>query len=98
MRESVLEARLVKAVERAGGLCLKWTSPGNPGVPDRIILTPAGRVIFAELKTETGRLASIQKWQIGRLRKLRADVRVVRGLDEALALAKEVAGDAICPT
>ena len=50
MKESTIEARLRKAVERAGGRCLKWVSPGHTGVPDRIILMPGGRVYFAETK------------------------------------------------
>ena len=50
MREADIEAKLRKAVERAGGRCLKWVSPGTTGVPDRIILMPGGRVYFAETK------------------------------------------------
>lgn len=50
MRESTIEARLRKAVERAGGRCLKWVCPGHTGVPDRIIIMPGGRVYFAETK------------------------------------------------
>ena len=50
MKESTVEARLRKGVERAGGRCLKFVSPGHTGVPDRIILMPGGRVYFAELK------------------------------------------------
>ena len=50
MRESTVEARLRKGVERAGGRCLKFVSPGHTGVPDRIILMPGGKVYFAELK------------------------------------------------
>ena len=90
MRESAIEARLVKAVEKAGGLCLKWTSPGNPGVPDRIVIAPGGRVIFVELKTQIGRLAAIQRWQIGRMKDRGADVRVVKGLEAAMGLAEEL--------
>ena len=50
MREATMEARLRRAVERAGGRCLKWVSPGTTGVPDRIILMPGGRIYFAETK------------------------------------------------
>ena len=63
MKESSVEARFVKAVRERGGLCLKFVSPGNPGVPDRIVITPAGSVFFVELKTETGRLSEVQKFQ-----------------------------------
>ena len=45
MRESSIETHLVRMVRDRGGLCFKFVSPGNPGVPDRIVITPAGRKI-----------------------------------------------------
>ena len=50
MKESTLEKKLKERIERAGGLCLKWTSPGFTGVPDRIVLLPDARVLFVEVK------------------------------------------------
>lgn len=32
------------------GKAYKWVSPGNNGVPDRMVCLPGGRVVFAELK------------------------------------------------
>ena len=64
MKESQIERRLAVMVRERGGLCYKFVSPSNPGVPDRIIITPAGRTVYVELKTEIGRLAKIQEWQI----------------------------------
>ena len=90
MKESAIEARLVRMVRDRGGLCYKFVSPGNPGVPDRIIITPDGRSVYVELKTEIGRLANIQKWQLEELRKRGADVRVLRGLEEVKGFVKEV--------
>ena len=68
MRESSIESYLVRKVKEHGGLCYKFVSPGNPGVPDRIIITPIGKTVYVELKTETGRLAKVQKWQRARWR------------------------------
>ena len=90
MKESAIEARLVRMVRDRCGLCYKFVSPGNPGVPDRIVITPAGRTIYVELKAETGRLARIQEWQIDEMRKRGADVRVLRGLDEVKRFVEEV--------
>ena len=90
MKESTIEARLVREVKKRGGLCYKFTSPGNPGVPDRIVSLPGGTTIYVELKTEIGRLAKIQKWQIEELRKRGAVVRVLKGMDQVLAFLEEV--------
>ena len=90
MKESRIESRLVRMVRDRGGLCYKFVSPGNPGVPDRIVITPAGRTVYVELKTEVGRLAAIQKWQHEEMRKRGADVRTLKGLDQVKAFVEEV--------
>lgn len=90
MKESAIEARLVRLVRSRGGLCFKFVSPGNPGVPDRIVITPEGRTVYVELKTEAGRLAAIQKWQHAEMRKRGAEVRTLKGLDQVLAFVEEV--------
>jgi len=90
MRESQIETRLVQGVKAKGGMCLKFTSPGMPGVPDRIVITPDGRVYFVELKTEYGRLARIQRWVIGEMQTRKVDVRVIKGLAAVKEFLKEV--------
>ncbi len=91
MNESAIEQHLVNGVKKLGGMCLKFTSPGRAGVPDRIILTATGKVIFAELKTEKGRLTKLQTYTIEEMRKRGADVRVVKGLSEVRTLLEELA-------
>lgn len=65
-----------------GGLAYKFVSPGSVGVPDRLVVLPGGRVVFVELKSDSGRLSRMQVYQIERLRELGADVRVVKGQEE----------------
>lgn len=91
MLESRVEEFLKRRTEKSGGLYLKFTSPGNIGVPDRIIVRN-GAVTFVELKQEHGRLSPIQKAQIERLRKAGADVRVVYGRRGAERLAEDLFG------
>lgn len=50
MREKQIEQKLVQAVRKIGGMCLKFVSPNFDGMPDRLILLPGGRIAFAELK------------------------------------------------
>lgn len=90
LKEAAIEARLVKMVRSRGGLCYKFVSPSNPGVPDRIVITPGGRTIYVELKTEIGRLANIQRWQLDEMRRRGADIRVLKGLEEVKAFVEEV--------
>ena len=79
MLESAVEAKLVRGVKALGGVAYKFVSPGTAGVPDRIVVLPGGRVIFAELKTDSGRLSPGQKVQLDKLRALGAEAIVVRG-------------------
>lgn len=95
MKESQIEARLVRMVRDRGGLCYKFVSPANPGVPDRIVITPDGRTLYVELKTEVGSLQRIQEWQIAEMKKRGADVRVLKGLAEVKQFVEEVFGNAV---
>lgn len=50
MRESTIEAYLRDRVKELGGKAYKFVSPGNDGVPDRLVCLPGGRAVFVELK------------------------------------------------
>lgn len=81
VRERDIERILVDEVRKLGGRAYKWVSPGNDGVPDRIVIFRGEPPVFVELKSETGNLTSLQEVQIGRLQDLGQVVRVVKGLD-----------------
>ena len=81
MREKEIEKILVNEVRKLGGRAYKWVSPGNDGVPDRIVIFPGQAPVFVELKTESGKLSPLQRVQIGRLQKLGQRAEVVRGID-----------------
>ena len=78
-RERDIEAYLRKQIEKEGGLFWKFVSPERAGVPDRIAVFPDGRTVFVELKTASGMLTKIQRYQIGLLINLHQQVCVVRG-------------------
>ena len=50
MREKTIEQKFRAAVKAAGGLAVKFASPGFDGVPDRLALLPGGRMAFVEVK------------------------------------------------
>lgn len=87
MRERSVETYLREQVRRAGGIAYKWVSPGNNGVPDRIVIMPGGRVVFVELKATGRKPTQLQQYQHERLRALGCDVRVIdsrEGVDELM--------------
>lgn len=85
--EKDIERWLGNQLKKLGCIYMKFVSPGNDGVPDRIVVLPGGSVIFIELKATTGKLMANQRVQISRLRKQGALVFVVTGkLDAKLFL------------
>lgn len=90
MLESEIEKIFVDEVRRLGGKAYKWVSPGNAGVPDRMVILPDCKPIFVELKTDTGQLTRLQKIQIDRLRRLGQDVRVVKGLSGVAEFFRDI--------
>lgn len=67
--EKDIEKKLKARLEKSGCLVLKFVSPGNAGVPDRLIITPSGRMCFVELKRPGGKLRPLQKLWRGKLRR-----------------------------
>lgn len=65
MLEKEIEAKCRAVARGAGYRLVKWTSPGNAGVPDRILLGP-DRVVFIEFKQPgkqlTPRQARWKRW------------------------------------
>ena len=77
-----MESALVDAVAAAGGLCLKFVSPGHAGVPDRIILLN-GAVHFVEVKRPNETLRKLQTRCADLLRRHGASVGMVSTVDGA---------------
>lgn len=90
MRESELERVLVQEVKKEGGKAYKWISPGNDGVPDRIVFFPGGELYFVELKTDTGRVRPVQMKQIGALQDLGQAAFVVRGIRGVIEFFRKI--------
>ncbi len=88
MLEKDIEKDLVRAVKDLGGLALKFISPGNRGVPDRIVLLPPGRVYFVELKAPGRPYGPLQRWWRDKLRVLGFKVYKI---DSAAGVAEFIA-------
>jgi hypothetical protein len=61
MREKTIEEYLRDKIKAVGGKAYKWVSPGNNGVPDRIVVLPGGKVVFVELKATGKTSTALQK-------------------------------------
>lgn len=70
MRESEIEKYLRNEVKKLGGTAFKFVSPGNSGVPDRLVCLPHAVVAFVELKAPGGKPTALQLMQQKRLRAL----------------------------
>lgn len=89
-REKRVEKYVSEEVRKMDGLSLKFVSPGNDGVPDRILVFPDGRTVFVELKTDVGRLSQVQEFQIGRLLDRNQQVCIVYGMDGAKEFIRDM--------
>lgn len=77
MRESTIEAYLRDRVKELGGKAYKFVSPGNDGVPDRLVCLPGGHVTFVELKAPGKESTRLQILQQEKLRSLGFVVEVI---------------------
>ena len=75
--EKEIEAYLRIRVKKLGGIAYKFTSPGNDGVPDRLVLLPNGSISFVELKAPGKKPSKLQMVQINRIKNLGFEVNVI---------------------
>lgn len=92
MLEKDLERRLVQEIKRIGGWALKFTSPGQAGVPDRLVLMP-GKIYFVEMKAPGKKLRPLQRTVIRRMRGLNQKVFTVDSEEELQKLVQFLQDD-----
>lgn len=81
MREQDVEKYLREKVRQAGGRAYKWVSPGNSGVPDRIVLLPGNRTVFVELKAPGRKPTPLQRAQAAKIETTGHTVLVIDSKD-----------------
>ena len=80
--EKLIERKLVDGVKARGGLCVKFYSAYQRGVPDRIILMPGGRIYFVELKSTGKKPTKLQEIFLQKLRDLGFIAVVIDTIDK----------------
>ena len=86
MTESQIESAACTYAASQGWLAYKFTSPGRAGVPDRIMITPTGKVLFVEFKKPTGKLSALQRNEQRIMRGHNVDVFTVYDFNQAKEL------------
>lgn len=90
--ESDVEARLVRGVEKLGGMCLKFRPDDHEGFPDRLVLLPGREDLWVELKRPDGRLSKMQALQHNRLKRLGREVTVLWSAEDVDRWLADLAG------
>lgn len=88
--EAYVEKYLVKRCKALGFGCLKFTSAGTNGVPDRIVIGNR-RTVFVETKRPGEKLRRLQEVIIAEMRSQGADVRVADTRELVDELLDEIA-------
>ena len=76
-KEKQLELKLIKEVKKAGGIALKFVSPGYDGMPDRLVLIATSHIAFVEVKAPKQKPRKLQLSRHEQLRKLGFKVYVL---------------------
>lgn len=90
MREKQIEQKLVQAVRKSSGMCLKFVSPNFDGMPDRLIILPGGKIAFAELKAPGKKPRPLQIARHKALMKLGFCVFVIDSVEQIGAVLDEI--------
>lgn len=80
--ERKIEAHLVKLAKRYGWFCRKIRWIGRNGCPDRLLISPDGRVLWVELKAPGKRPTKLQAKEHHELVYHHQHVRVVDSIDQ----------------
>lgn len=90
LSEKQVEARLRKRIKAAGGMALKFVSPGYSGVPDRLVFMPGGQIYLVELKAPGKKPTKLQEKVRDRFKGLGFRYYVIDSYQAVEAFIKEV--------
>ena len=88
--EKTIENGLIRIARAAGGLAVKFVSPGTAGMPDRLVLLPGGRIIFVELKEPGKKLRQLQQYRKKQLEALGFKSLIIDSKEKLEALRHEI--------
>ena len=90
MLEKQIENKLTRSVKKAGGIALKFVSPGFAGIPDRLVLLPDGVCAFVELKAPGKQTRPLQTVRHRMLQKLGFKVYVIDSAEQIEGVINDI--------
>ena len=90
MLEKQIENKLTRSVKKAGGISLKFVSPGFAGIPDRLVLLPDGMCAFVELKAPGKHMRPLQTVRHRMLQKLGFKVYVIDSVEQIEGVINDI--------
>lgn len=90
--EKVIEKRVCEYAVKLGCYVAKFTSPQKRSVPDRLFITPTGKVFFVEFKRGGEKPTLAQSVEHEKLRRVNALVFVVDNVERGKRIVEEMVG------
>lgn len=89
MLEKTIEKKVCDYAKSLGFITYKFTSPARASVPDRLLITPTGRMFFIEFKAAGKKPTPGQNREIQRIRQKGATVFIVDSVDEGISIIND---------
>jgi hypothetical protein len=90
IKERDVERYFKAQLEKRGALVFKFVSPGQAGVPDRVVLLPGGRVVFAEMKAPGEKPRPLQRAVFARMARAGHPVYIIDSREAVKKFMEEV--------
>lgn len=91
MRESILQAKIIKALESAGWFVVKLIQTSKNGIPDLLCLKNK-EVVFIEVKAEKNKPSPLQMYVMGKIKEQNVKTIIAYDLKDINAIIKSGAG------
>ena len=96
--EKDIERYFKAQLEKRGAIVWKFVSPGQTGVPDRVVLLPGGRVVFAEMKAPGQKPRPLQRAVFARMARAGHPVYIIDSREAVKRFMEEVMPDEAYPS
>ena len=90
MTEREVERFFKTQLEKRGAIVWKFVSPGQAGVPDRVVLLPGGRGVFAEMKAPGEKPRPLQRAVFSRMARAGHPVYIIDSREAVKKFMEEV--------